>query len=197
MFDALPIIVEMAEDIASGHISAVTGILQKRSCLLVAFHVVERLSLLQPFTGMIAQILHPGSLFLRSLLGLETGSTHRFKFDGYDCLAARFDLAELLSLIGSVIGRGNHYVLAEFDPRSCRPSGIDMAFRLAVQLPVAGQVAHNQQCRGRRLGRWFLWKQDWSLILLRHQLHSSRRHECGQRPTSDLPVPHLILSCVL
>jgi hypothetical protein len=83
-------------------------------------------------------------------------------------LAASFDLAELLSLIGSVIGRGNHYVLAEFDLGSCRPSGIEMAFRLAVQFPVASQVAHNQQCRGHRLGLRLLRAQDWYVILLRN-----------------------------
>src|ERR1039458_2665325 len=130
----------MAESGASSHISAVAGLLQERPRLLVAGHVVECLSLPQPVGGMIVQILHTGSLFLRSPLSLETSSTDRFKFDGYDCLAARFYLAELLGLIGSVFGRGNHYVLAEFNPSFCGTPSKDVAFRFVVQLPVAGKI---------------------------------------------------------
>ena len=94
---------------------------------------------------MIAQILHPGSLLLRSLLGLETGSANGLERNVRNDRPGILELDLVFHLVEGVFGYGNDNMLADFDSCLGRSSGVNAASRLAVQLPVAGQIAHYQE----------------------------------------------------
>jgi len=80
-------------------------------------------------------------LIFSLLLKLETGVAHWKKLDRDHRLPLIFSLDELLDLIDTIFCGSNHQMLAEFDIHLGRTPGVDAALWLAVQLPVAGQVA--------------------------------------------------------